>query len=131
MADSVSVSITGDTELIAILEDAITRAPDGARGVVSKGSLNVKNDWKKAWSRIAHAPRIGRSISYDITDHGEQGVESEIGPVDEALTQGFLGGILEFGGLHSAPVPGGLPALAAEEPKFTKAVEALSVELLP
>jgi hypothetical protein len=125
------VSVTGDTELIAILEEAITHVPDGARGVVSKGSLNVKNEWKRSWSRIAHAPHVGRSISYDITDHGEQGVESEIGPVDDALTQGFLGGILEFGGLHSGPVPGGLPALANEEPKFLKAIEALSEELLP
>ena len=124
------VTVTGLTELTRELELSIIGAIPGAYKVVSKGSLNVKNAWKKSWTGIAHAPRIPTSISYDMTSNGF-GISSEIGPEDDAYRQGFLGAVLEFGGLHSPPVPGGLPALADEEPKFLVAVEALSKDLLP
>jgi len=124
------VTITGLNEVVAELDRAVLGAAPGAAKVVSKGSLNIKNAWKKSWSGIAHAPRIPTSISYDMTSNGF-GISSEIGPEDDAYRQGFLGAVLEFGGLHSPPVPGGLPALADEEPKFLVAVEALSKDLLP
>lgn len=129
MSDSVSASISGDKELIADLDFAAAHVAEQGEKVVSRGSLNIKNDWKRAWSGIAHAPRIPRSISYDITNDGAT-ITGVTGPEDNAVTQGFLGAILEFGGIHSAPVPGGLPALEAEEPRFVAAVGDLAEKLL-
>jgi len=126
----VSVTVTGLTEVTKEIEAAVLGVMPGALAVVSKGSLNVKNEWKKAWAGIAHAPRVPASISYEIAkDHS--GIASEIGPEDDAYRQGFLGGILEFGGLNSPPIPGGLPALANEEPRFLLAIDGLSKALLP
>lgn len=130
MADSLSVSITGETELLAVLERAITEVTPEARAVVQKGALNVKTEWRKSWTGIKHARRIPYSITYETTfDPGFIG--AEIGPEDNAANQGFLGHIFEYGGIHSPPIPGGLPALANEEPRFQAAIEILSLKLLP
>lgn len=129
MSDSVSVSVRGDKELVAEFDSAVRELPPKARKVVSKGSLNIKSDWRRRWHGIAHAPRIPLSISYDITEEPGE-IRSEIGPVDGPELQGFLGAIIEFGGIHNAPNPGGLPALQAEEPRFAQQCEALLAELL-
>lgn len=129
MSDSISASISGDKELIADLEAAAADVASEGEKVVSKGALNVKNDWKRAWSSIKHAPHIPRSISYDISNDGAE-ISAVIGPEDDPVTQGYLGAILEFGGIHSGPVPGGLPAAAAEEPRFAAAVADLAEKLL-
>lgn len=130
MAETLTVSIVGDKELIAEFEAAITHAVPEAIALVSKGALNIKTDWRKTWTGIKHAKRIPYSISHDV-EGSWKGVSAEIGPEDGAENQGFLGPIFEFGGIHSAPKPGGLPALTKEEPKLTAASEALLRKLLP
>jgi hypothetical protein len=130
VADSLSVSITGDKELIAVLEAAITHAVPESIAIVTKGSQNIKTDWRRSWAGIRHAKRLPMSITYDV-EGSWRGVSSEIGPEDGADNQGFLAPIIEFGGIHNAPRPGGLPALANEEPKFQAAIEAMSAKLLP
>lgn len=129
MADF-SVSIRGNDELIAELEAATGGALPGARQVVSKGALNVKTDWRRLWSGIKHAPHIPRSIDYDL-ESDTDGASAQIGPQDDPVTQGFLGAILEYGGIHNAPVPGGQPAFDAEQPRFEAAADALLRKLLP
>jgi hypothetical protein len=94
--------------------------------VVSKGSLNIKGDWAKRWQghpSIAHLPR---AINYDTRFEGPHTVEGEIGPAHEK-TQGVLGHVIEFGkaeygNMRNAPIPGGQPALDAEEEKFVRAL---------
>ena len=130
MGDSISVSIQGEKELIAEFDAAIKELPDGAKKVVSKGALNVKSDWRRRWHGIAHAPRLPLSISYDITESATE-ISAEIGPVDGPALQGFLGAIIEFGGIHSGPIPGGLPSLELEAPRFESACDALLREALP
>lgn len=99
--------------------------PREVRQVVSKGALNVKQGWADRWrghSSIRHLPR---SINYDVTSNGA-GAEAEIGP-DPSKMQGNLAHFIEFGNaeygsVRNAPIPGGLPALRAEEPRFVKAL---------
>jgi hypothetical protein len=132
MADGVTVKITGDRELVALLTNATLVAAPEARKLVSKGALNMKRDWRRTWSDIAHAPFVSLAISYDVTGGTRAGgwVEAEIGPEDNADRQGFLGRIFELGGLHSPPMPGGLPALEAEAPRTEAALIALGERLL-
>jgi hypothetical protein len=130
MGDSVTVSIKGEKELVAEFDAAIKELPPKAKKIVSKGALNVKADTRRRWRGIAHAPRLPLSVSYDLTESAGE-VSAEIGPVDGPALQGFLGAIIEFGGIHSGPNPGLLPSLAAEEPKFAAQCDALLAELLP
>lgn len=125
------IEVTGLDELIVDLDMAAATTPAKVRQVVSKGSLNVKKDWRKRWSGISHAPRIPASITYDLESTADQ-VRGEIGP-DRDLgvhLQGFLGRVFELGGIHSAPMPGGMPALDEEAPRFEKALADLGAKLL-
>jgi hypothetical protein len=98
------------------------------RPVVAKGALNIKQDWAQRWSGFAHAPAVGKAVTYDMS-WPIGGAEAEIGP-DKGRRQGALGNLLEYGSIHNGPIPGGAPALEAEEPKFTKAIEDLGSKLL-
>lgn len=95
------------------------------RQVVSKGALNVKKDWADRWRGHASIRHLPRSINYDVQSDGN-GASAEIGP-DAAKIQGNLAhfielGNAEYGSVRNAPIPGGLPALAAEEPRFVRAL---------
>lgn len=126
--------ITGSKELRDDLQHASDDAVRGAKGVVSKGALNVKRDAKAVIS--GHAGRHGgvyikaypRSIGYDTTVAGTL-VSSEIGP-DKDKPQGPLGNLLEYGSVNNAAIPHLNPALDAEEPRFASALEDLGVDLL-
>jgi hypothetical protein len=124
------VSIVGEKELIAEFEDARVFTRTEAKKVVSKGAVNIKTDWRAAWKGIKHAPRLPLSISYDITESDSE-IVAEIGPVEGPQLQGFLGPIIEFGGIHNAPIPGGLPALQAEEPRFAEQCDVLLGKAFP
>lgn len=121
------VTVTGLRELIADLEKAEHIDP-AVRGVVARGALNIKKDWATRWSGIAHAPALPRAITYDTTVQRDS-VSAEIGP-DKDRSQGALGNIIEFGTSKNSPIPGGLPALAAEEPKFLKALADVAAKAL-
>ena len=124
-----SVEIRGDKELIAELDAMLHELPPQAERVVSKGSVNIKSDWRRRVRGIAHAPRYGLSISYDITAT-DTSVTSVIGPVEGPQLQGFLGPVLEYGGRYNAPHPAGLESLLAEQPRYDAAVDAMVERLL-
>ncbi|HEY9411123.1 MAG TPA: hypothetical protein VIP77_16205 [Jiangellaceae bacterium] len=113
--------------LVADLGEAADILPD-VRGVVAKGALNIKQDWRRRWSGLAHAPAIPNAITYDtkLTPHS---AEAEIGP-DKSKRQGALGNLLEYGSIKNGPIPGGAPALAEETPKFEKALNDVAVKKL-
>lgn len=124
-----AVTVTGGREWIATLEGAAKQAPDQVRKVVSKGSLNIKQDWRRRWSGHAHIPRLPYAIGYDITT-GPVAVSSEIG-VDQSKPQGPLAGIIAWGSpAGNAPLPGPLEALDAEGPRFESALATLAAKLL-
>lgn len=114
--------------LAALFAQVPGKAVALARPVVQKGALNIKNDWRRAWSGLDSAPYLASAVTYDITDAGSL-VTAEIGP-DKSLPQGALGNLLEFGSVNNAPHPGGLPAAQAEEPRFAEAAERLAIEAL-
>lgn len=113
-------------EWIADLDKAASSVEKETGKVVFKGSMNIKSDWRRRWTGHRYAPRLGATVTFDI-----DGLESEIGP-DKDIGVGALGTIYEFGvpGQNTPPQPGGLPAIATEEPKFVKALEDLGENLL-
>jgi hypothetical protein len=120
MAD---VDISQLTKLAADLRSHSRKTPAAAVAVVSKGALNVKNDWRKAWSGIGHAPALPAAVTYE-TKVNLRSVEAEIGP-DKDRRQGALGNIIEFGTSKNGPRPGGAPALEREASRFEAAAAAL------
>lgn len=106
------------------LEEAAAAAPAEVRKVVQRGALNVKRDWRKAWSGLSNAPALPYAVGYD-TSETPTGAVAEIGP-DKDKAQGALGNLIEYGSVNNAPHPGGAPALRAEEPKFLRALEDLA-----
>jgi hypothetical protein len=57
-------------------------------------------------------------------------VVSDIGPDRSRGAAAALANIPEYGTVKNAPIPGGIPALAAEEPRFEKAMQDLAVKAL-
>lgn len=112
----------------ADLDAAAAAAPGEVRKVVQRGALNIKTDWRRRWTGLAHAPRLPYAVTYD-TREMPGGASAEIGP-DKDKPQGALGNIVEYGTVNNAPIPGGAPALAAEAPRFERALEDLAVRLL-
>lgn len=115
-------------DLAGDLRKASKVAVAGARAVVGKGAVNVKNDWRAEWAGLSHAPALAAAVTYDVKIHVHD-IEAEIGP-DKSRRQGSLGNVIEFGTARNAPHPGGAPALAKEEPRFISAVEKLAGGIL-
>lgn len=122
------IQVDGLDELAADLDRAAEEMPDEARKVVVRGCVNIKADWRRRWSGLAHAPAIPRAITYDVAVSGSV-ITGEVGP-DKAKRQGALGNLLEFGSVKNAPIPGGAPALEAETPRYIKALEDLAARLI-
>lgn len=109
-----------------VLVGAPARAVKGGYGVVSKGSLNIKQDARRMAPGADHARHYPSSINYDVTVNGPL-IEGEIGPV-EGRRQWGLGNLLEYGSAHNVPHPHLEPALDIEEPKFIRAAGQLAEE---
>ncbi len=119
----------GDLDRWALkLDQAVSEMPDEAAKVVEKGALNIKNDARRRAGGLRHAPAYPASITYD-TRRGLRGPEAEIGP-DKGKRQGALGNLLEYGSVKNGPIPHMAPAAEAEGPKFERALEDLSAQLL-
>jgi len=111
--------------------DVVARAPVAtrlqARAVVSRGSLQIKNDARRRAPGGGAAKHYPASINYDITETPVM-VEGEIGPA-EGRRQWGLGNLLEYGSENNPPHPHLEPSLDAEAPKFIAACEALAGEV--
>lgn len=118
----------GLNALVAELTRAADVAPAEARKVVQRGLFNIKKDWRQRWTGYPHAPRLPYAISYDTKELGGR-IEGEVGP-DKDKPQGALGNLFEYGSVNNAPIPGGLPALEAERPKYEKALDDLPLNAL-
>jgi hypothetical protein len=121
------------TTEIKHLADSITKAsaiaPADAAKVVTKGAVNIKADARRRVTGIKHAPAYPLAIDFDPVHVNPIGASTTIGP-DKDKRQGALGNILEFGTVKNAPIPHMAPAAEAEEPRFVKAMEDLSVKAL-
>lgn len=115
-------------EWIGDLGKAAASVEDETEKVVSKGALNIKQDWARRWRGLGHLPHLPSTVGYDL-ERAAGVISAEIGP-DTGKLQGSVAHIIELGSLNSAPHPGGIPALDAEEPKFIGALEDLGETLL-
>jgi hypothetical protein len=109
------------------LARSIPRIRRDARGVVMRGAVNVKKDWRnnaRATGR-KHAKLYPRSVGFDIAGYGPDIWAATIGP-DKGGPQGPLGNLLEYGSVHNPPHNDGGRALAAELPQFTAQMELLA-----
>ena len=128
------VTTRGLDEWLADLQSLPARAPKAFAPVVSKGALNIKNDWLARWKAIArantHIPHLIRrgGIGYDTARHGDT-YSADIG-IPDSNRQAFLAGIIEGGTHTSPPHPGALPALEDEAPRFAQAAADVGVDLL-
>lgn len=111
-----------DALILAFEREAAEIAP-AVRQVVSKGSLHIKQDWARRWSGHPTIRQLPAAIGYDLTTD-PTGTSSRIG-VDKSTPQGPLAHLIEFGSVNNGPIPGGQPALDAEEPRFVRALEDL------
>lgn len=120
-------------ELVALAAQ-LRAAPaelDRALGpVVSKGALNIKNEWRDnaRVSAGAHAKLYPASIGYDL-ENGPGFLGAVIGP-DQDARQGRLGNLLEYGSVNNGPHNDGGRAMDSEEPRFGDAVEAAAAAAL-
>jgi len=112
--------------LVRTFDEALTGAMPAVRGVVQKGALNIKTDWRRAWSGHPHAPALPSAVTYDSKATATS-ASAEIGP-DKHKRQGSLGNLFEYGSVHNAPIPGGAPAVAKELPRFERALEDLAAK---
>lgn len=122
------VEVTGLRELVADLTRAESKALDEVDKVVGKGALNIKTGWAQRWSGHPHFPALSRAVSYDQF-HTPWTSQAEIGP-DKDKPQGALGNIIEYGTAKNAPIPGGLPSLDEEAPRFERSLADLAERLL-
>lgn len=117
---SVTVDVSEVRALARDLGKVAGRAVPEATKVVERGALNVKKDWQARWKGLAHAPSLASAVTYELKI-GVGTIAAEVGP-DKSYRQGALGNLIEFGSVKNAAHPGGAPALAAEEPRFIKAL---------
>lgn len=102
--------------------------PDGARAVVQRGALNIKNDWR-AGARVSagkHGKLYPYAITYDTTET-RTSASAEIGPERDRPQGGMA---FETGSVNQPPHPDGQRAADREAPRFAKAVEELALRAL-
>ena len=126
------MTIEAGTEVFHELELDFAKVTTGfakkVEQATGRGAFNIKKDWKAAWSGHPHIPALPRAVTYDLTGKAAEAF-AEIGP-DKDRPQGPLGNIIEFGDGDNAPIPGGAPALAAEEPRYVNALADLAEEAI-
>jgi hypothetical protein len=120
-----------DLEALATdLTSAPRRVAREVKQVVSKGSLNVKNQLIQEASGSAHFGQVARSIGYDLTVTDAY-VEGEIGPQKERdMSAGLLGAYWGWSKGGGGTLPDPIGALQAEEPKVAEALERLAEVIL-
>lgn len=118
----------GLDELIHVLTVAADEVVDEVEKVVGRGCLNIKREAARRWRGYAHLPHLPRSVNYDVTREGDT-VTGEVGP-DKAKLQGGLAPYIEYGTIHSGPIPAMGPATDAEAPRFERALADIAVGLI-
>lgn len=116
----IDLDLTEVNRLAADLGRVSGRVVPVVAQIVEVGAHNIKDDWSSRWQGMSHLPALAAAVDYDIKP-GLGVISAEIG-VNKGKPQGPLGNIAEFGSVKNAPRPAGGPALAAEAPKFAKAL---------
>lgn len=126
MAD-LEADLTQLDQFIGQLQRGSHRAFPEAAKAVRDSARNIERDWWRRWSGHPHFPALPNAVTHDVREFGHT-VDAEIGP-DKQRPQGPLGNLIEFGSRNNAPIPGGLPALAAEAPRLERTLGDLAEKL--
>lgn len=121
---------TGLDGLAADLERAAREAPEEVRKDTQVSAGRIKRDWQATWSGHPKIRMLPGTITYD-TDRTADKVAAEIGP-ERGRPGAALANLIEyeFGSVHSAPIPGGGPALERERPRWERSLGDTEVRLL-
>lgn len=106
----------------AHLASSVSRAEPELSKVVERGANNVRRGafaHLRGQSQRVYLKHYPKSFSYDMVDP----LEAEVGP-DSSKPQGGMGRGVEFGSVHTGPLPHWFPAADEEEPRFTDQVAA-------
>jgi hypothetical protein len=118
--------------LAADMLKAAAGAIVGTRGIVQKGSLNIKNEARKnvVQSAPVHNAHAASAITYD-TEIDAKGLvtRGEIG-YDKGRPGGALGNLLEYGSRNNAPHRDLGRAFDSELPRFEDAIALMAKKLL-
>lgn len=98
-----------------------------AHDILTHSSKRIVSDWRLRWQGHPHIPHLPRAITFDVNERDPGVFTAEIGPDKHRALQGRLGSFIEFGTRTSGPIPGGLPAAAAEEPHLIREVERIRI----
>lgn len=106
------------------LARVVPQARRDTRGVMMRGAVNIKRDWRANARASApkHAPHYPRTIGFDLHMFGPDQLLAIIGP-EKTGRQGALGNLLEYGSANNPPHNDGGRALAAELPAFEAQLE--------
>lgn len=118
-----SMDVSDLYALSADLGKASAKVTVGARGVLAKGALGIKNDTRKNISPDPSWKHLASKVNYDLI-----GLKAEIGYDD--VGQGQLASIYEHGSSRRGPHPTLYPAADREAPKFERAMITLGVKAL-
>jgi hypothetical protein len=124
--------VSGLDDWLADLDSVPERAPTAFVAVMRRSGGNVIDNWAARWAAMPHAhiPHLARkgAFSFDVDRKG-QNFALEVG-VRSKWPQARIASFIEFGTLTSGPHPGGMPALEAETPRMTQALEDAAADLL-
>ena len=97
--------------------------------VVKDGANDLRDEWRRNAEQTSgtHARHYPKSITAEM--RVGRGITAEIGP-DVRLKQGFLGDILENGGVHSPPHLDGQRAADTMVPRIERRIDSALGHLL-
>ena len=119
MANEFDIDTRELERLAASLGEIPAAAIATARGVVSKGALNIKNDTRAHVSDDPSWKRLAATVNYSMSGNAFYS-EAVVGYDD--VGQGELAGIYEFGSARRAPHPTLYPAVKRELPRFERSL---------
>jgi hypothetical protein len=124
----VSADVSELLQYASHVATTVDRAEEALSKVVERGAVNVKREAVsifESYSSRNYLKHYPRAMSYDMISP----LEAEIGP-DSAKPQGGMGTGIEFGSVHTQPMPHMFPALDVEMPRFERQIAPIVARFL-
>lgn len=113
------------------MHTASERVVEDGKKIVGQGCNNIKKQARQiieANTPHGYLVHYKRDFSYEVTAHAGD-IIGEVGP-DANKLQGGLARIIEYGTIHSAPIPHLSPSLDDEAPRFARYAADLANDLI-
>lgn len=120
------VRMFGLEELARDFRDAEDKIGPDVKKVTSKTCLEIKKRATRIVTGHGSIPNLGRTFNYDVTVTGDT-ITGEVGADITKKTgggrerePGSIDFVIEYGGIHNAPIPHWRPAAEAEVPLWER-----------